>query len=184
VPGGIVDQPRGSPRTLDWIRRTAATAELVTSVCTGAFLLAEAGLLDGLRATTHWEDAADLRREFPAVDVVDDQFWVDRGRVVTSAGIAAGIDMCLHLVARLQDEDFARTAARQMVYDWRPGPAGVVAGELEQAQATGGVVHEAAVQRRRVPRAGPEGSGRDGRAGHRSPARVRSQQHLLADRGR
>ncbi len=122
VPGGIMDQPRGSPETVRWIQRTAATADLVTSVCTGAFLLAQAGLLDGLRATTHWEDVAALRQEFPAVRVMDDQVWVDEGRVVTSAGIAAGIDMCLHLVARLQDEELARTAARQMVYTWRPEP--------------------------------------------------------------
>jgi transcriptional regulator GlxA family with amidase domain len=119
LPGGIMDQPRNSARTLDWIKQTAATAELVTSVCTGAFLLAQAGLLDGLSATTHWEDIDALRREFPAVKVVDDQVWVDEGRIVTSAGIAAGLDMCLHLVARLQDEDLAHTAARQMVYDWR-----------------------------------------------------------------
>lgn len=123
VPGGVVDQPRSSARTLDWIKRTAATADLVASVCTGAFLLAQAGLLDGLRATTHWEDVEALRQEFPAVEVIGDQVWVDEGRVVTSAGIAAGIDMCLHLVARLQDEDLARTAARQMVYDWRAEPA-------------------------------------------------------------
>jgi transcriptional regulator GlxA family with amidase domain len=123
VPGGIVDQPRRNPQTIDWIRRTAAKAELVTSVCTGAFLLAQAGLLDGLHAATHWEDVGALRQEFPAVKVKDDQVWVDEGRVVTSAGIAAGIDMCLHLVGRLEDEELARAAARQMVYDWRADPS-------------------------------------------------------------
>ncbi|MBC8036873.1 MAG: DJ-1/PfpI family protein [Rhizobiales bacterium] len=118
VPGGIVDQPRSSAETMEWVKRNARSAQLVTSVCTGAFILAQAGLLDGFKATTHWEDIGDLRREFPKVNVVENQAWVDEGRVVTSAGISAGIDMSLHLVARLHDEDLARAAARQMVYHW------------------------------------------------------------------
>ena len=123
VPGGIVDQPRSSAKTIEWIKRNAESAQLVTSVCTGAFLLAQAGILDGLKATTHWEDTEDLRREFPAVDVVENQAWVDQGRVVTSAGISAGIDMSLHLVTRLHDEELARAAARQMVYHWHHEPS-------------------------------------------------------------
>jgi transcriptional regulator GlxA family with amidase domain len=122
IPGGIVEQPRSSAKTIEWIKRNAGSAQLVTSVCTGAFLLAQAGLLDGLRAATHWEDTGDLRREFPAVDVVENQAWVDQGKVVTSAGISAGIDMSLQLVARLHDEELARTAARQMVYHWHHEP--------------------------------------------------------------
>ncbi len=70
VPGGVVDQPRGSNKTMAWIKKNAASANLVTSVCTGAFLLAETVLLDGLLATTHWEDIADLRLEFPSITVV------------------------------------------------------------------------------------------------------------------
>jgi transcriptional regulator GlxA family with amidase domain len=123
IPGGIVDQPRASHRTIEWIQRTAAAAQIVASVCTGAFLLAQAGLLAGLAATTHWEDTEDLRREFVAVDVVENQAWVDRGRVVTSAGISAGIDMSLHLVARLHGRELAQRVARQMVYHWQPEPA-------------------------------------------------------------
>jgi len=125
VPGGIVDQPRASVKTMEWIKRNAAPAQLVTSVCTGAFLLAQAGLLDGLKATTHWEDIGDLRREFPKVDVVENQAWVDQGRTLTSAGISAGINMSLYLVARLHDEDLARSTARQMVYHWHHEPARV-----------------------------------------------------------
>jgi transcriptional regulator GlxA family with amidase domain len=92
-------------------------------VCTGAFLLARCGLLDRRRATTHWEDAADLQAMFPAVTVVDGVRWVDEGEVVTSAGICAGIDMSLHLVARLAGDALAERTARQMEFDWTPQPA-------------------------------------------------------------
>jgi len=90
----------------------------VTSVCTGAFLLARAGLLDGRRVTTHWEDMADLERDFPALDVVGETRWVEDGNRLTSAGIAAGIDMSLYLVSRLGGAGLARRTARQMDYPW------------------------------------------------------------------
>jgi transcriptional regulator GlxA family with amidase domain len=127
IPGGIMEQPRSSATTIDWIKRSAESSQLVTSVCTGAFLLAQAGLLHGLKATTHWEDIDDLRREFPAIDVVENQAWVDAARVVTSAGISAGIDMSLHLVARLHGEPLACATARQMVYHWHREPTRVYA---------------------------------------------------------
>ncbi|MBC2651026.1 DJ-1/PfpI family protein [Novosphingobium flavum] len=120
VPGGVVDQPLGCRTTLDWLRQTAATAGLTASVCTGAFLLAELGLLDGRRATTHWEDLADLRAAYPRVSVIGGVPYVDEGAVVTSAGISAGIGMSLHLVGRLVSPELARLTARQMQYDWRP----------------------------------------------------------------
>ena len=85
-------------------------------------MLAEAGVLDGLAATTHWEDLDDLRRLRPAVRVREGVRWVDEGAVVTSAGISAGIDMCLHLVARLHTLELARATARQMDYDWQETP--------------------------------------------------------------
>jgi len=91
---------------------------VTASVCTGAFLLAQAGLLEGKQATTHWEDLAGLRRLFPGVDVIEGRRWVDLGSIVTSAGISAGIDMSLHLVARLPGAEVARRTARQMQYDW------------------------------------------------------------------
>ena len=80
--------------------------------------MARAGLLDNARATTHWEDIADLRQQFPQVTVVSDQRWVDEGRVVSSAGISAGIDMSLHLVERLAGRELAMATARQMEFDW------------------------------------------------------------------
>lgn len=122
VPGGVVDVPLSCAHSIDWIRRCAGHARITASVCTGAFLLATAGLLDGLTATTHWEDIDDLRIRYPDVDVVDDLRWVDSGAIVTSAGIAAGIDMSLHLVARLCGEILATKAARQMDVAYRPDP--------------------------------------------------------------
>jgi len=122
VPGGVVNAELARPEVIDWIRSTAARTPLVASVCTGAFLLAKAGLLSGRRVTTHWEDIADLRAAHPDLTVVDDQRWVDEGAIVTSAGIAAGIDMSLHLVARLVDPELAAATARQMDVPWRPEP--------------------------------------------------------------
>jgi transcriptional regulator GlxA family with amidase domain len=118
VPGGVVDQARQCPDTLAWIARVHPTAELTASVCTGAFLLAASGVLQSGPVTTHWEDLADLASQFPALDVRSGVRWVDQGRIVTSGGISAGIDMSLHLVARLTDEALALRTARQMEFQW------------------------------------------------------------------
>ncbi|HAV62051.1 MAG TPA: thiamine biosynthesis protein ThiJ [Verrucomicrobiales bacterium] len=122
VPGGEVGAELKREVLIAWIARTSAKASLTASVCTGAFLLAKAGLLAGKTVTTHWEDVADLRAMFPDLTVVDDRRWVDAGDVVTSAGISAGIDMSLQLVARLEGEELAVRTARQMDYDWRRLP--------------------------------------------------------------
>lgn len=122
VPGGVVDAPMASPDTLRWIARNAAGAQVVASVCTGAFLLAASGVLTDHAVTTHWEDIADLRAQFPALDVREDVRWVDTGRIVSSAGISAGIDMSLHLVERLAGRELAERTARQMDYTWTRNP--------------------------------------------------------------
>jgi transcriptional regulator GlxA family with amidase domain len=122
VPGGVVDAACACPRTLAWLTQAAAPAELVASVCTGAFLLAAAGIVSDGPVTTHWEDLADLQRAHPTLDVQADRLWVDRGRIVTSAGIAAGIAMSLHLVARLAGADLATATARQLQVPWRDDP--------------------------------------------------------------
>ena len=101
---------------LDWLRSQAAGATLMASVCTGAFLLAEAGLLDGRRATTHWMDLDRLAREYPLVTVERNARFIDEGNIVTSAGISAGIDMCLHLVGRLMGTEVAQATAKRMEY--------------------------------------------------------------------
>ncbi|WP_200946989.1 MULTISPECIES: DJ-1/PfpI family protein [unclassified Roseateles] len=122
VPGGVVDAELRQPETLAWIAAQRHTAQVLASVCTGALLLAEAGVLDGLAATTHWEDLDALRELRPAVHVREGLRWVDEGAVVTSAGISAGIDMCLHLVQRLHSRELALATARQMDYAWSEMP--------------------------------------------------------------
>lgn len=117
IPGGVVTDELEKPAVIDWIRQ-AAPGCIIASVCTGAFLLARAGLLDNLSATTHWEDIDDLRAQFPNVKVLSDKRWVDEGRIISSAGISAGIDMSLHLVERLAGRELALATARQMEFDW------------------------------------------------------------------
>jgi len=119
VPGGVVSAELARPEVIAWIAGMAREAELTASVCTGALLLAAAGLLDGREATTHWEDVAELQSGWPQVKVRSDQRWVDCGEVVTSAGISAGIDMSLHLVERLASRSLAERTARQMDYAWQ-----------------------------------------------------------------
>jgi transcriptional regulator GlxA family with amidase domain len=119
IPGGAFTPELERADLLNWVNRCAAKAKITASVCTGAFVLARAGLLEGKSATTHWEDIPALLA-FPGIEVVSDRRWVDTGRIITSAGIAAGIDMCLHIVARLEGDELARLTARQMEYDWQP----------------------------------------------------------------
>ena len=119
IPGGVVSAQLERPEVIDWIALNAPRSTLTASVCTGALLLAKAGLLDGKTVTTHWEDIPDLRAMFPKVSVVENQRWVDAGQIVTSGGISAGIDMSLYLVARLADRELAVRAAHQMEFDWQ-----------------------------------------------------------------
>ncbi|WP_160151599.1 DJ-1/PfpI family protein [Microbulbifer sp. ALW1] len=118
VVGGVHTNELTKPAVIDWVRRTAKNTKLVTSVCTGAFILAQAGLLTGLDVTTHWEDQQALQTTFPDLNVIANQRWVDQGKFVTSGGISAGIDMSLHLVARLASPELAKLTARQMEYEW------------------------------------------------------------------
>ena len=109
-------------RTLEFVRTTAANAGRIASVCSGAFLLAAAGLLDGRRATTHWSRTADFARRFPKVTLEPDRIFVRDGPVWTSAGITAGIDLALAMIADDLGEDIARKTAQQLVvYRRRPG---------------------------------------------------------------
>jgi transcriptional regulator GlxA family with amidase domain len=123
VPGGVVDTAMTCTATLEWIARASRGARITASVCTGAFLLAASGVLEDERVTTHWEDIADLRSRFPLLSVREGVRWVDQGRIVTSAGITAGIDMSLHLVARLAGEALALRTARQMDFAWTTTPS-------------------------------------------------------------
>ena len=119
MPGGFgTRRELNNPRMLDWIRCHAAGAELILSVCSGALVLAKAGLLDGLRATTHRAALDELRAINPSIMVDGQKRFIDNGRVIISAGISAGIDMSLHVVARLLGPEQAFETARYMEYDW------------------------------------------------------------------
>ncbi|MDM0043646.1 DJ-1/PfpI family protein [Variovorax dokdonensis] len=121
IPGGVVDDACADDATRQWIATQASRAQRIASVCTGAFLLAASKVLREGQATTHWEDVADLRARFPALDVLEGPRWVanDPGeRLLTSAGISAGIDMSLHLVELLAGRSLALATARQMDYAW------------------------------------------------------------------
>ncbi|MFJ1596067.1 GlxA family transcriptional regulator [Streptomyces sp. NPDC088261] len=121
VPGGSGTRTP-DPRLIDWLRENAPRAHRLVSVCTGALLLAEAGLLDGRRATTHWVAADLLSRKYPAVDVDPDPIFVRDGRVSTSAGVTSGIDLALALVEEDLGRDAALTVARHLVvFLRRPG---------------------------------------------------------------
>ena len=119
VPGGWGTRAQlGNDAMLGFLRQQAARVSLLTSVCTGSLLLAGAGLLEGRRATTHWQVLDQMEQMFPGVTVERGLHVVDEGDVVTSAGISAGIDMALRVVERQQGEAVARETARQMEYPY------------------------------------------------------------------
>lgn len=120
VPGGFgTRREKHNDTVLDFVRSTSASAEKVLSVCTGALLLAGAGLLDGLQATTHHGALAELAADAPSTEVLPEARVVDNGKFVLSAGISAGIDAALHVVADLCGVEQAGETAAYMEYDWR-----------------------------------------------------------------
>lgn len=102
---------------INWIREQSTKVKLVASVCTGAFLLAKAGLLDGKKATTHWMDIDRLEREYPKIDIQRGLKYVDAGSIITSAGISAGLDMSLYIIKKMLGSEVARATAKRMEYD-------------------------------------------------------------------
>lgn len=109
-----------NPVLLDWIRKQSSTAELVLSVCTGSLLLARAGLLEGLTATTHYKAVETMREVAPHTKLTPDQRWVDNGKIILSAGVSAGIDMSLYVVDKLLGKSIADDTARYMQYEhWK-----------------------------------------------------------------
>lgn len=124
VPGTIdVDAAVGDERLLAAIDGLAGATDLTASVCTGAFLLAAAGVLDGRPWTTHWEDVDLLAERIGERGAVRDVRWVDAGEVVTAGGLSSGIAMALHLVDRFAGRELAERTARQLDYDWRTAAA-------------------------------------------------------------
>ena len=121
VPGGFgTRREMKNPVMLEWVAAQGAACEYLLSVCTGALVLACAGLLDGLAATTHHLAFTELRAVAPHTGIREGARIVDNGRVILSSGVSAGIDMSLHVVARLLGEDLALETARYMEYegDW------------------------------------------------------------------
>jgi transcriptional regulator GlxA family with amidase domain len=119
VPGGWGTRTLVNDQSVvQWIRRQAARAEITASVCTGSFLLAQAGLLEGRRATTHWQSLDRMQDTYQNVTVVRDQHVVDEGSIFTSAGISAGIDLALRVVSNLHGEAVGRATARYMEYPY------------------------------------------------------------------
>jgi transcriptional regulator GlxA family with amidase domain/DNA-directed RNA polymerase subunit RPC12/RpoP len=125
--GGNTGPSAADPALISWIHSRKDMTRYYFSVCTGAFILAKAGILDGLTATTFHSSIDALRKEATATKVLADVRFVDNGRVITTAGISAGIDGALHLVAKLKGEEVAKDVAGYMEYDkWLPGQGLVV----------------------------------------------------------
>lgn len=119
--GGDI-KPMQTPENIAIAKQLASKASRVASVCTGAFLLAETGLLDGLRATTHWSYTAQLQLRFPTIRVEGDSIYIADGRIWTSAGIASGIDLALAMIERDMGAEIARDVSRLLVVPYRrPG---------------------------------------------------------------
>jgi transcriptional regulator GlxA family with amidase domain len=120
-PGGVGTRAQlGDQSIRDWVGALAAGGTLMTSVCTGSLVYADAGLLAGRPATTHWSALEELARLDPSIELRPDDRFVDSGEVITAAGVSAGIDMALHLVSRLHSSERARELRRYIQYDPAP----------------------------------------------------------------
>ncbi len=118
VPGGQGTRREvANPKLIGWIKRRASEAQLTMSVCTGAFLLAETGILAGKTVTTHWASVERMAQTYTMLHVRGDARFVDEGEIVTSAGVSAGIDMALYVVGRLKGAAIAAKTARHMEYN-------------------------------------------------------------------
>jgi putative intracellular protease/amidase len=122
IPGGATGVLLTDEHFMDWVRQVAPKTEIIFSVCTGVFVLADSGLLDGCEATTHWSAIGGLKKAAPNTVVHEDRRFIDNGRVLTTAGVSAGIDGALHVVARLLGRYTAERTAHYMEYRWEPDP--------------------------------------------------------------
>lgn len=128
IPGGGGFRPDGTPfgtrremnnqKLLDWVREMNDKVELMLSVCTGSLILAKAGLLEGLSATTHFKAVEQMREIAPNTQLFPEKRWVDNGRIILSAGVSAGIDMSLYVVSKLHGEATAVDTATYIQYDY------------------------------------------------------------------
>ena len=121
IPGGAVGRAEQDAATLAFVKKASAESTLTLSVCNGAFILANTGLLDGLGATTTRGNVAPMARKYPKVKVVGDRRWVDNGKLITAAGLSAGLDGALHVIERLRGREVALGVARAEEYTWSAG---------------------------------------------------------------
>lgn len=132
IPGGDYGNALNPP-TLDWVRTYSQSASRVLSVCNGAFILAEAGLLNGLTATTFYPALETLKEKYPKIKTLGNKRFVDNGKFITSAGLSAGIDAALYLVAQQQGIEKARSIAAGIEYGWNPD-SGYIRGNMADSQ--------------------------------------------------
>ncbi|MDO7083323.1 DJ-1/PfpI family protein [Pseudocolwellia sp. AS88] len=118
IVGGDHTNELNKKQVTDWILDQSTKVQIVASVCTGVFLLAKAGVIYDHEVTTHWEDINDLQIQYPKLRVKQDVRWVEQGKIITSGGISAGIDMSLHLVKLMSSHQHAIATAKQMEFCW------------------------------------------------------------------
>lgn len=119
IPGGNVSIVRKNEQVQNWLKAQHGKVDHVLSVCTGSDIIAETGLLNGLNATTFHRNLDDLANDFPEINVLDDQRYVDNGKIITSAGLSSGIDASLYLVSKVNGIESAKTIAAFIEYDWK-----------------------------------------------------------------
>ncbi len=120
VPGGDVDDASHNKTILDFIRQHSERQQKILSVCTGSFILAESGVLNGQKATTFYRSLDGFSKDYPKIEVVQGVRWAENDHIITSAGLSSGIDAALHLVAQYRSVEIARSTALHLEYDWQP----------------------------------------------------------------
>lgn len=118
VAGGVTQDAEKNQELLGWLKSKYESGTVIASICTGAFILAEAGILTSGEVTTHWEDQEELSRRFPHLQVIPNKRWIRNQAAFTSGGISAGMDLSLHLVEVLASRELAIKTAKQMEYRW------------------------------------------------------------------
>ena len=118
IPGGNLNLIKEYPDAANWIKSTSANTVITMSVCTGAFIIADLGLLDGLEAATWYGAEQKLQKKYPSIKVVNDKRITDNGKIITTSGVSAGIDGALHLVKKLFGKEIAVNTAKYIEYNW------------------------------------------------------------------
>lgn len=120
LPGGGSTAAMNDERVIAWLTKSAGSTKQILTVCTGVFMAAKAGLLDGKTVTTHYCCRDNLAKQFPALRVVDGVRFIDNGNIVTTEGVSAGIDGALHVIEKLHGRPVAQHVADYMMYNWKP----------------------------------------------------------------